>query len=59
MSRHEILRDAVAEAGRQVMARLLREERRRPAALRRLSPETHEALQTLRDAAAAERRARR
>ena len=58
MSRQEFLQASVVEAGRQVLARLLLEEHRRPAALRRLSPETHEALQTLRDAAAVERRAR-
>lgn len=57
--RQELLRDAVVEAARQVMAWHLREERTLPDYMRTLTTtETVEALQVLRDALASERAAR-
>lgn len=59
LTRADLLRRGVAEAGRHLLARLLWEERRSASVLRRLSPETVEAIQALRDAADAQSRAGR
>jgi GMP synthase-like glutamine amidotransferase len=57
--RQELLRDAVVEAARHVMAWHLREERNLPEYARTLATtETVEALQGLRDALSCERAAR-
>lgn len=52
--RQELLRDAVQESARHLLARL----RKNPLALMRLSPDTHDAIQNLRDACASERKVR-
>lgn len=56
--RQELLRDAVQESARHLLARMLVEERKNPLALVRLSPDTHDAIQNLRDACASERKVR-